>query len=109
MRIPINLPRAGAASPIRRIFAIGKAAGSLSWPPALRRALHAAALMLLLAALGACEPDAAESPAFRIGVMESLTGAGETYGTVAIQAKTLAVEEINAAGGIDGRPLSTLR
>ena len=61
--------------------------------------------MLLLAALGACEPDAAESPAFRIGVMESLTGAGETYGTVAIQAKTLAVEEINAAGGIDGRPL----
>ena len=40
---------------------------------------------------------------YRIGVMESLTGPGETYGTVANQAKQLAVEEINAAGGIDGR------
>ena len=29
---------------------------------------------------------------FRIGVMESLTGPGETYGTVANQAKQLAVE-----------------
>ncbi len=37
--------------------------------------------------------------------MESLTGPGETYGTVAIQSKTIAVEDINAAGGIDGRPL----
>ena len=39
----------------------------------------------------------------RIGVMESLTGPGETYGTVAKQAKQMAVDEINAAGGIDGR------
>ena len=42
---------------------------------------------------------------FRVGVMESLTGPGETYGTVAVQAKQLAVEEINAAGGINGRML----
>ena len=37
--------------------------------------------------------------------MESLTGPGETYGTVAVQAKQLAVDEINAAGGINGRML----
>ena len=37
--------------------------------------------------------------------MESLTGAGETYGTVAVQAKKLAVEEINSAAGINGRML----
>ena len=37
--------------------------------------------------------------------MESLTGAGETYGTVAHQAKIMAVDEINAAGGINGRRL----
>ena len=37
--------------------------------------------------------------------MESLTGSGETYGTVAIQAKTLAVEDVNAGGGIDGKAL----
>ena len=45
---------------------------------------------------------------FRIGVMESLTGPGETYGTVAVQAKQLAVEEINAAGGVNGRMLELI-
>lgn len=64
-----------------------------------------AGLTLALAVLGACDPAASEPAAYRIGVMESLTGAGETYGTVAIQSKTMALEEINAAGGIDGRPL----
>ncbi len=45
---------------------------------------------------------------FRIGVMESLTGTGETYGTVASQAKQMAADEINAAGGIDGRMLELI-
>ena len=49
-------------------------------------------------------PAVSDEP-FRVGVMESLTGPGETYGTVAVQAKELAVEEINAAGGINGRML----
>ena len=58
--------------------------------------------VVLLTALIACGGDGDDGP-FRIGVMESLTGPGETYGTVANQAKQLAVDEINAAGGIDGR------
>ena len=37
--------------------------------------------------------------------MESVTGPGETYGRVAVQAKQMAVAEINAAGGINGRML----
>ena len=45
---------------------------------------------------------------FRVGVMESLTGPGETYGNVALQAKQLAVGEINAAGGINGRMLELI-
>ena len=45
---------------------------------------------------------------FRIGVMESLTGPGETYGTVASQAKQMAADEINAAGGIGGRMLELI-
>ena len=63
-------------------------------------------MILVPPALMACEGDeqGEESP-FRIGVMESLTGAGETYGTVAVQAKTMAMDEINAAGGINGRML----
>jgi branched-chain amino acid transport system substrate-binding protein len=55
----------------------------------------------------ATEP-AMEADPFRIGVMESLTGPGETYGNVAVQAKQLAVDEINAAGGINGRMLELI-
>ena len=61
----------------------------------------------------AAEPASAATSAFtavipatfRVGVMESLTGPGETYGNVAVQAKQMAVDEINAAGGINGRML----
>ena len=61
--------------------------------------------ILAVAAL-ACGGDAGDS--FRIGVMESLTGPGETYGTVANQAKQMAVDEINEAGGINGRRLELI-
>ena len=65
-----------------------------------------ALLSLLTLTLLACGEDSSRSDEpFRIGVMESLTGAGETYGTVASQAKQMALDEINAAGGIDGRKL----
>ena len=64
----------------------------------------AAALVFAFVACG--EPDEAQQPVpFRVGVMESLTGVGETYGTVASQSKQMAADEINAAGGINGRPL----
>ena len=53
-------------------------------------------------------PDAMSSEPFRVGVMESLTGPGETYGNVSVQAKQLAVDEINAAGGINGRMLELI-
>ena len=58
----------------------------------------------------ASEPTAApeEKEPFRIGVMESVTGPGETYGTVSVQAKEMAVAEINAAGGINGRMLELI-
>ena len=52
-------------------------------------------------------PAMSDEP-FRVGVMESLTGPGETYGNVALQAKQLAVDEINAAGGINGRMLELI-
>ncbi len=70
------------------------------------RGIAAAALVAVLAtAAVACKGGSAEAEPYRIGVMESLTGPGETYGTVAVRAKTMALEEINAAGGIAGRPL----
>ncbi len=45
---------------------------------------------------------------FVIGVMESVTGPGETYGNVAVRAKQMAVDEINEAGGINGRELNLI-
>ncbi len=63
-----------------------------------------AVLALLVAACG----DDTSDESFKIGVMESLTGPGETYGTVSSQAKQLAVDEINAAGGIDGRMIELI-
>ena len=52
--------------------------------------------------------EAPPAEPFRVGVMESLTGPGETYGNVALQAKQMAVAEINDAGGIDGRMLELI-
>ena len=71
-----------------------------------RQILVLGLLMVLALALVACGEDSSEPlEPYRIGVMESLTGAGETYGTVASQAKQMALDEINAAGGVNGRPL----
>ena len=74
-------------------------------PFAARRALPVLAALFLAATLATACVGASEDDAFRIGVMESLTGPGESYGTVANQAKQMAADEINAAGGVDGRPL----
>ena len=60
-------------------------------------------ILALIAA--ACSGADEEDQVYRVGVMESLTGLGETYGTVASNAKQMAADEINAAGGIDGRRL----
>ena len=63
-------------------------------------------MTVLAAAVLACSGDGdGQTASFRIGVMESLTGVGETYGIVASQAKQMAADEINAAGGINGRTL----
>ena len=71
---------------------------------------RAAVILGLLTTLGllvmACQTGGSgEDEVYRIGVMESLTGPGETYGTVINQSKEMAVAEINAAGGINGKNL----
>ena len=62
-------------------------------------------LALLALTTTACDPG---GDTYKIGVMESVTGPGETYGTVAVQAKQMAVDEINEAGGINGRMLELI-
>ena len=54
----------------------------------------------------ACGSDSDEP--FTIGAMDALTGVAESYGNPLHQAKLLAVEEINAAGCINGRELKLI-
>ena len=54
----------------------------------------------------ACGSDSDEP--FTIGAMDALTGVADSYGNPLYQAKLLAVEEINAAGGINGRRLKLI-
>ena len=62
------------------------------------------AVVVPLAMACGSDEDGDEGP-YRIGVLESLTGAGETYGQVANNAKQMAMDEINETGGINGRML----
>ncbi len=86
----------------------------LDWKRTILLAALALLASLAIACGGDAAPDeekdmaAAELPPFKIGVMESLTGPGETYGSVALQAKQMAVDEINASGGINGRMLELI-
>ena len=64
-------------------------------------------LPALLAVLAmSCDSDSDEP--FRIGAMDALTGVAESYGNPLLQAKLMAVEEINEAGGINGRMLELI-
>ena len=74
---------------------------------ALRWIGTAALLALALVAVACSEEEGSDEP-FRIGVMESVTGPGETYGNVAVQAKQMAVDEINEAGGVNGRMIELI-
>ncbi len=60
--------------------------------------------VLLVAAL--CLPVSAQSPVIKIGLISSLTGAVSTYGQSVRNAVTLAIDDINAAGGINGQQIS---
>ena len=80
----------------------------------IRVALICMSALLVLACGEASAPDPAaeravapptSEPPFVIGALDSLTGVGESYGVPLSRSKLLAVEEINAAGGINGRML----
>ena len=89
---------------------VAAACGGGSEPPASTSAGGASAGQQPTAAMAEqpTEAMAMTDEPFRVGVMESLTGPGETYGTVSVQAKQMAVDEINAAGGINGRLLELI-
>ncbi len=78
----------------------------MGFSPWNRLALVGILLTIVFTAI-ACDDDSnqSDSEPFRIGVMDSVTGPGETYGNIAVRAKQMAADEINDAGGINGRRL----
>ena len=77
--------------------------GSLFWKSVAGLVLTSI-LLYTFTACGGSEDEADDAP-FRIGVMQSVSGPGETYGNVAVRSKQMAADEINASGGINGRTL----
>ncbi len=75
---------------------------------AVRKLATWVGMVSLLALAAACGDGASDAGPYRIGVLASVTGAGESYGTVISQAVQMAVDEINEAGGVDGRMLEIL-
>src|SRR5262249_35483520 len=62
------------------------------------------ALVVLAAMLFARGTDAAPEP-IRVGVITSLSGSFATFGTMEVAGYRVGAEEVNAKGGINGRPI----
>jgi branched-chain amino acid transport system substrate-binding protein len=74
----------------------------------LKRILEGALLLFAALTLVAAAPSRtarADDKELTIGMLLAMTGPGITYGKVMSQGAILGVEEINAAGGINGRKL----
>src|SRR5690349_24625100 len=74
----------------------------------VRRLLPLLVFTLLLAACGSGNSPATGTGPIRVGLILSLTGNYSSLGTEDKKAVDLAVEEINAAGGIGGRKIETV-
>jgi branched-chain amino acid transport system substrate-binding protein len=70
-----------------------------------RLASGLALLAATLAIASAPAPARADTAPLRIGLIAPLTGASADFGTSVQQGAELAVREVNAAGGVLGRPL----
>lgn len=71
----------------------------------LRRILGLLAVAVLVPACSSGNVGEGDADPVRIGVIADLTGPFTLYGTSLVRSVELAVAEINAAGGIDGRPI----
>ena len=71
----------------------------------MKKVLSLALTAVLAVSLTACGGDKADSNTFRIGGIGPTTGGAAIYGTAVMNAAQLAVDEINAAGGVNGYEL----
>ena len=67
-----------------------------------------AAVVLAMAGLGTVAVAAPEGAPIKVGVVLPLTGAQQKFGEIENNSFRMGVEEINAAGGVNGRPIELL-
>src|SRR5690606_6813311 len=67
-----------------------------------------AAAALVLTACGSGSGEGSDDGPIKIGVIAALTGVAAPYGVQSLNSFKLAVEDINEAGGIDGRDLEVV-
>src|SRR5262245_20674863 len=72
------------------------------------RFLQAATLALLFAVTSCNKPGAGGGDTIKIGEYASLTGKDATFGISSHEGTLMAIEEINAAGGVLGKKLELL-
>jgi len=66
------------------------------------------AVFLVMAALGSVAAAGPEGAPIKVGVVLPLSGAQQKFGEIEKNSFLMALEEINAAGGVNGRPLELL-
>jgi branched-chain amino acid transport system substrate-binding protein len=73
-----------------------------------RTSLHGLLVVCAALLLAACEQQASAPPPIRLGVIVDVSGPSASLGRAGRNGMQLAVEEANAAGGIQGRPIELL-
>ena len=67
-----------------------------------------AAVFLAMAGLGTGAVAGQEGASIKVGVVLPLTGAQQKFGEIENNSFLMGMEEINAAGGVNGRPIEFL-
>lgn len=65
--------------------------------------------VMALSVLSGCDGSAANANEIKIGINYELTGGVATYGQSSVQGIELAIEQINAAGGIGGKKIEAVK
>jgi branched-chain amino acid transport system substrate-binding protein len=74
----------------------------------MKRSLLSLTLIAGLLAVSSCQPAGSGNDKVRIGVFMSLTGSTANFGISSVNGIKMAAEEVNAAGGINGKQIELL-
>jgi branched-chain amino acid transport system substrate-binding protein len=74
-----------------------------------RKLILLSAILVIAAVFVGCSPSTSKSDTIKLGINYELSGDTATYGQSSVEGIELAIEEINAAGGIDGKQIEMVK